>query len=108
MAQAYTPGLKVARRTLHRCRRALPLAGDVLVRTGAHVAACDVVAQTFLPGPITPVNVANLLSIPPGEVPAAMLVREAEQVASGAPLARSKGMFGWFQKECAAPSDGTI
>ena len=31
MAKAYTPGLKVAARTLHRVRRSLPIAGEVLV-----------------------------------------------------------------------------
>jgi hypothetical protein len=108
MPQAYTPGLKVARRIVHRCRRVLPIAGDVLVEAGAHVAARDIVARTYMPGPITPVNVANVLSTPPGEVPACMLKQEGERVAAGEPLARSKGMFGWFQTDCPAPSAGTI
>jgi hypothetical protein len=108
MAQAYTPGLKVARRTLHRCRRVLPVSGEVLTSVGTQVRAQDVVAQTFLPGPITPVNVANQLSIPPSDVPAAMAALEGDKVAAGQLLARSKGMFGWFPKECVSPADGTI
>lgn len=108
MAQAYTPGLKVARRTWHRCRRVLPIAGEVLVPAGAQVAARDVVAQTFMPGPVTPVNVANLLSVPPDDVASCLLKKTGERVALGEPLARNKGMFGWFKTECPSPADGTI
>jgi hypothetical protein len=108
MAQGYTPGLKVTQRMLLRRRRLLPIRGEVRVHIGDHVAARDVIAQTLLPGPVTPVNVASSLSIPPGELPAAMLVRQGETVTAGALLARSKGLFGFFQKACAAPADGTI
>jgi hypothetical protein len=108
MAQGYTPGLKVTQRMLLRRRRLLPIRGEVRVRVGDRVAARDFVAQTLLPGPVTPVNVASSLSIPPGELPGAMLVKQGETVTAGALLARSKGMFGFFQKDCAAPADGTI
>jgi hypothetical protein len=108
MAQAYTPGLKVAARTLLRRRRVLPIPGAVLVRAGEQVAARDVVAQTHLPGPITPVNVANLLSIPPGDLPRAMLVNQGDAVSAGHLLARSKGIFGWMKKECPSPASGVV
>jgi hypothetical protein len=108
MAQGYTPGLKVTQRTLLRRRRQLPIRGEVRVRVGDRVAARDLIAQTLLPGPVTPVNVASSLGIPPGELPAAMLVQQGDKVSAGAKLARSKGMFGFFQKECAAPADGTV
>lgn len=108
MAQAYTPGLKVAGRILLRRRRMLPIHGDVRVKVGDRVAARDVVAQTLLPGPITPVNVASLLAISPGDLPAAMLVQTGEAIAAGQILARSKGMFGWFQKDCPSPATGVV
>jgi hypothetical protein len=108
MAQGYTPGLKVSRRAVHRVRRVLPIVGDVLVRAGQRVAARDVVARALLPGPITPVNVANLLGIGPADVPAAMQVRQGRQVAEGDLLARSNGIFGWFRKESYCPCGGTV
>jgi hypothetical protein len=108
MAQAYTPGLKVTRRVVHRSRRALPIAGDVLVKQNQLVAARDVVARAFLPGSVTPVNVANLLSIPPSEISGCLLKREGESVVAGEVFGRSKGIFGWFRTECTAPASGTI
>ncbi|HLJ10623.1 MAG TPA: hypothetical protein VKU82_05510 [Planctomycetaceae bacterium] len=108
MAQAYIPGLTVTSRTLLRRRRALPLRGNVLARVGDRVAARDVIAQTLLPGPVTPVNVANLLSIPPGDLPGAMLVKPGDAIAAGQILARSKGIFGWLQKECPSPASGIV
>jgi hypothetical protein len=108
MSQPYTPGLNVTERVLLRRRRTLPIPGRVLVRAGDKVTSRDVIAQTDLPGPITPVNVANLLSVPPGELPAAMLVKTGDTVAAGQVLARSKGIFGWLQKECPSPAAGQI
>ena len=108
MGQAYTPGLKVTQRMLLRRRRVLPIRGQVLVHAGDKVAAQDVIAQTLLPGPVTPVNVANLLSIPPGDLPGAMLKKQGDKVAAGELLARSKGMFGWFKKECPSPAAGVV
>jgi hypothetical protein len=108
MAKAYTPGLKVTARTLHRVRRALPIHGEVLVKVGDQVEATQVVARTWTEGDITPVHVANLLGAPPPEVPAAMLKKLGDQVAKGEIIARSKGMFGMFRKEAASPADGTI
>lgn len=108
MAQAYTPGLKVAAHTTHRARRVLPIAGEVLVKVGDQVHARDIVARTFMPGDITPLNVANLLSTPPGEVPGCMLKKVGERIAVGEALAKSKGVFGMFKAECKSTAAGTI
>jgi hypothetical protein len=108
MAQAYTPGLKVTARTIHRARRVLPIHGEVLVKQGQTVAARDIVAQTFMPGDITPVNLANLLSMPPADVPECMLKHEGDRIEVGEPLARTKGIFGMFKNELKSKVTGTI
>jgi hypothetical protein len=108
MPQAYTPGLKVTPRIRHRVRRILPIAGEVLVQAGQKVQASDVVARTYMPGDILPVNVANALSISAGDVPAAMLVNEGDVVEVGQAIARSKGIFGFFPGEYQAKAAGTV
>ena len=62
MAKAYTPGLKVSTRSTHRARRLLPIPGEVKVQVGDVVAADDVVAETFMEGDVTPMNIANRLA----------------------------------------------
>ncbi len=108
MAKAYTPGLKVTNRIRHRARRVLPIHGDVLVKVGQQVNARDVVAQTFMPGDITPINLANQLSMPPQDVPECMLKKEGERIAIGEALARTKGIFGMFKNEYKSKVEGTI
>lgn len=108
MSQAYAPGLKVARRITHRVRRSLPIPGEVLVAAGQQMAARDIVARTYMPGDITPLNVANLLAVSPGDVPSCLLKREGERVDVGDVLARTKGLFGLFKAECHSPAAGTI
>jgi hypothetical protein len=108
MATAYTPGLTVTGRTRHEVRRVLPIPGEVLVEVGAEVGADDVVAETFMPGDITPVNIANLLSLPPADVPECMLKAEGDRIAIGEPLARTKGIFGLLKNTCHAKVAGTI
>jgi hypothetical protein len=108
MAKAYTPGLKVAARMRHRARRLLPIQGDVLVKVGDRVAAQHAVAQTFMPGDVTPLNIANFLSLPPADVPGCMLKKEGDRIDVGEPLARTKGIFGKFRTEYASKTAGTI
>lgn len=108
MAHAYTPGLKVSPCTIHRARRILPIAGDVLVDVGDRVSARDVVARTFMPGAVAPVNLANVLSLPPADVPECMLKQQGERVDVGEPLARSKGIFGLFKTEYTSKTAGTL
>ena len=108
MAHAYTPGLKVTPYTRHRVRRILPIHGEVLKSIGNRVEAPDVVAETFMPGNITPVNVANMLSMPPADVPECMLLSEGDEVEEGTVLAQTKGIFGMFKSTCASRVSGTI
>lgn len=108
MAQAYTPGLKVTDRTVHRVRRVLPIPGEVLVTVGQTLSPDDAVAETFMPGDVTPINLANLLSVPPSDVPELMLRKEGEQVKVGDPIAQTKGMFGLFKNTIQSKYEGTI
>jgi len=108
MAQAYTPGLKVTPRTVHRVRRVLPIAGEVLVKQGDRVDAQQIVAQTFMPGDIEPVNLANILSMPPADVKEAILKKEGDRIEVGEPLARTKGLFGMFKSEYKSKHAGVI
>jgi hypothetical protein len=67
-----------------------------------------VVAKTDLPGAVEPVNVANLLGVPPEDVPHCMLKREGEIVAQGEVIAQSKSFFGLFKSEARAKAGGRI
>ena len=108
MAHAFTPGLTVTRQTAYRARRMLPIPGDVLVKVGDRVDARDVVARTEMPGDVTPLNLAKLLSLPPGDVRECMLVGEGEPIEAGQPLARTKGIFGLFKTEFKSKVSGTV
>jgi len=106
--KAYTPGLKVMACCRHRCRRQLPLSGEVLVRRGQPVTAQTPVARTDLPGAVLPVNLAQALGIDPGEVPGALQVAVGQTVVAGQLLGRSAGFWGWFRQDCLSPHSGTV
>jgi len=108
MAKAYTPGLTVSARTRHQTRRLLPITGDVLVKLGDHVDAQQIVAQTFMPGDVTPLNMANLLSVPADDVPGCMLKNQGDRIEIEEPIARTKGIFGKFRTEYKSKVEGTI
>lgn len=108
MAHAYTPGLKVTEDSLVVKERILPLKGEVTVKIGDLVEPDDVVAQTHLPGRVEPMNVANILSLPPEDVGECMLKAEGDQVKKGEPLALSKSFFGLFKSVAKSPIDGTL
>lgn len=108
MAQAYTPGLLVSRGCRWRCRRLLPVTGNVLVAVGDSVTAEQVVARTFLPGDAVPVNLAKRLGVSASELSRRMLRPIGVRVELGETLARSKGFFGFFQAEFPSPLAGTI
>ena len=108
MAKAYTPGLQVSRQIRHRVRRVLPIRGEVRVQAGDRVRAQQVVAETSMPGDITPLNMANLLAIPHADVPDCMLKEEGERIELGEVLARTKGIFGMFRSEHTSNVEGTI
>jgi hypothetical protein len=86
----------------------LPLAGEVLVDVGRPVTAQQIVAQTSLPGPAVPINLARLLNVTPGEVPGRLLKHEGDLVLVSEPLARTKGLFGWFETDYPSPADGRL
>lgn len=108
MAQAYTPGLMVSRGCRWRCRRLLPISGDVLVKVGDRVKAQDVVARTFMPGDAVPLNLAKRLGVSAAELSRSMLRPIGESIRAGEPLARTKGFFGFFRTEFPSPIPGTI
>jgi hypothetical protein len=86
----------------------LPIPGQVLVKAGDRVTAQQVVAETLLPGDITPLNLAKILAMPPADVPGCCLKKEGDRIKPGDILARTKGIFGMFQTEHAANVAGTI
>lgn len=108
MGQAYTPGLRVTENTVIVRERRLPLLGDVLVKVGDRTKARDIVARTFLPGDVTPINVSSKLGCNPGEVPELMVKKEGDKVKKGELLGQSGGMFGLFKSKVVSPVDGTI
>ncbi|MEE2908520.1 MAG: hypothetical protein VX527_11905 [Planctomycetota bacterium] len=108
MAKAYTPGLLVTSSTRHRSRRQLPIKGEVKVSVGTRVQADDVVAETALPGDVHPINLANIMSLPPADVPECMLKKEGDPIALDEPLARSKGLFGMFKTIAHCRHEGTV
>ncbi len=87
MAHAYTPGLKVTERMKIIKKRILPLKGEVMVKKGDKVTSDTVVARTELPGPVEPVNVANILGVPPQDVPETMLKKVGEHAVEGSEIA---------------------
>ena len=108
MAHAYTPGLKVSRSmTIHKERR-LPLEGEVLVQVGDKVQADEVVAKADLPGKVHLVNIANLLSVPAGDVGEYTTKKVGEPVEKDEILAATKGIFGLFKVQARSPICGTI
>ena len=102
MGHAYTPGLKVTDRILLTKKRILPLKGEVVVKKGDHVHPDTIVARTDLPGPVEPINVANILGIPPEDIDDAMLKKQGDSVEEGELIAMSKSFFGLFKSKCFA------
>ena len=108
MAHAYTPGLTVAASTEIRKRRILPLKGEVLVEAGDRVPADRVVARAFLPGAVTPINVAQKLGVQPEDVPSKMTVKEGGAVMADQTIAFAKSFFGLFTTAIRSPVEGSI
>ena len=108
MAHSYTPGLRVTELTTLRKERILPLKGELLVRKGDRVTADQVVARTELPGNVHSVNVANLLSVLPEEVPGKMLKSAGAAVTKGEVIAQSSTLFGLFKSSVKAPVSGSV
>jgi len=108
MAQAYTPGLTISRHIILKKDRILPLKGEVVVKKGDKVSADDIVARTDLPGEVVPINVANKLGIPPGDVPQKMVKKAGDKIEKGEIIASSKTLFGLFRSNITSPVKGTV
>ncbi|UCD17404.1 MAG: hypothetical protein JSV44_00390 [Candidatus Zixiibacteriota bacterium] len=108
MGHAYTPGLKVTNKFLLTKKRILPLKGEVIVKKGDRVTPDDVVARTHLPGVVEPMNVANILGIPPEDISECMLKKEGDAIKEGEIIALSKSFFGLFKSKCQARIGGAI
>jgi hypothetical protein len=108
MAHAYTPGLRVTELAALRKERILPLKGEVVVSEGDRVTAEQVVARTELPGNVHSMNVANVLSVLPEEVPGKMVKQPGEPVATDDVIARSSTLFGLFKSSVKSPVSGTV
>ena len=108
MAHAYTPGLRVTEWATIRKDRRLPIAGDVLVETGARVRAEDVVARAKLPGDVATVNVVNLLGITPSEIEQYMLKRQGDGVERDEVIAETRPWIKWFKSVARSPVEGTV
>jgi hypothetical protein len=108
MAHSYTPGLRVTALAALRKERILPLQGEVVVRVGDRVTAEQVVARTELPGNVHSVNVANVLSVLPEEVPSKMIKKPGEQVRKDDVIARNATLFGLFKSAVKSPVTGSV
>ncbi len=107
-ANVFTPGLKVSPETVVTKERRLPIPGQLLVDKGAKVASKDIIARTELPGKVQMSNVANVLSLLPGEVPDAMIKKDGDKVEKGEVIAEKRSFFGLFRGIAKSPMDGTI
>ena len=108
MGHAYTPGLKVTSNYLIKKNRILPLKGEVKVKVGDKVQPDDVVAETHLPGNVVPLNVANILGLPPEDLEMAMSKKEGEAITEGEQIALKKSFIRYFNKVCKATIHGRI
>jgi len=108
MGHAYTPGLKVTKKILLTKNRILPLKGEVVVNKGDRLNPDDIIAKTDLPGTVEPINVANILGLPPEDIDDAMIKKEGDHVEEGELIALSKSFFGLFKSRCFAKISGTI
>jgi len=107
MAFAYTPGLRVADVADISKTRRLPLKGEVVVELGAEIKADTVVARTELPGNVKMFNIANMLGVPPSDIPELLLKKEGEPIKADEPIAQSKGLFGkYFKNTIKSPIKG--
>jgi hypothetical protein len=108
MAFAYTPGLRVAEIAVIRKERRLPLKGETLVRIGDMVTAETVVARTELPGNVKMLNIANILGLPPRDIPMLLLKKPGDAIQQEESLGQTKGMFGLFRNTVRSPISGVF
>jgi len=89
-------------------RRCLPMPGEVLLEIGDRVLGDTVVSRAPGRGELHAVNAVRALDILPAELPAALVVKVGDRVEAGAPLARTRGLWGLFRAVCRAPVAGTV
>ncbi len=108
MAFAYTPGLRVASVTEILKERRLPLTGETLVNIGDPVTAETVVARTELPGNVKMMNIANIMGMPPGDIPELLFKNEGDPLEENESIGQTKGFFGLFKNTVRSPIKGTF
>lgn len=108
MAHAYIPGLRVTDFIKYERERRLPLKGKVLVEKGQKVTADTVVARTELPGNVIPINLANLLGVPPADVEGTLVKKVGDTVEKDEMYAKVKAMFGLMTQTAKAPTRGVL
>src|SRR3989339_647220 len=108
MAQAYAPGLRVAKKTVIRKERILPLKGEVVKKKGDKISKDDIVAKTSLPGNVTTINVVNILGIQPGDIRQFMSKKEGDSFSKGDVLAESKSFIKFLRTKIEAPVEGVV
>jgi hypothetical protein len=108
MAHSYTPGLKVTEKMKITKKRILPLKGDVVVKVGDQVDPDTVVARTELPGTVEPLNVANILGVPPEDVEDCMVKKEGDPIEKNEVIAVNKSFFGLFKTEAKSKINGSV
>lgn len=105
---SYTPGLKVTPAALLHFERRLPMQGEITVQVGDRVSWDQVVARTDLPGRVEMINLANKLGVAPSELAERLLKPVGSTLGKGEVLAKSKGLFGYFQTPFRSPIQGTL
>ncbi|MCF6158356.1 MAG: hypothetical protein E3K32_07255 [wastewater metagenome] len=108
MAHAYTPGLRIAEKTLVTSKRTLPLLGEVMVKKGAVLTAEDIVAKTYLPGRVHAINAVNRLGIQPKDLKEYMLKKEGDPVQKDEIIAETKPWIKLLKAVLLSPITGTI
>src|SRR5438552_4088523 len=108
MGTAFTPGLKVARRTAIEKTRLLPIPGQILVTTGQRVSARDVVARAELSGDLETVHLNQVLNVESAEIAKYLRVKEGDEVQENQLLAEMKAFFGVFKSTALAPCSGKV
>ncbi len=106
MAQAYSAGLTVTENIVLKKERILPLKGKVLVKKGDKVKAEDFVAETFLPGKVMPMKLANALGVLPATLNEHLKVKPGDKIKKGQILAQTSGFLGLFKSTARSPLDG--
>jgi len=86
----------------------LPLPGKVLVNVGDLVRSDQVVARAELPGKVFPLNLANQLSVSPGEIKDYLIKKQGDAIEKDEILAGNKPLIKWFKTEIRSPVAGTI